>query len=72
VSFVEAGVRVAKTINEFKLSGDISSTSNGYRNTELGVAYSPAKDQSIGVYTSRQQKDDMTNNSWFIRGTMRF
>jgi len=72
VSHAEVGVRVAKTIDEFTLVGDSSSTSNGYRNTEIGVSFSPAKDQSIGVYTSRQQKDDITNNSWFIRGTMRF
>jgi hypothetical protein len=70
VSHAEVGV--AKTIDEFTLVGDLSGTSNGYRNTEIGVAFSPAKDQSIGVYASRQQKDDITNNSWFIRGTMRF
>ena len=72
VSYTEVGARVTKAIDDFVLTGDVSSTSNGYRNTEVGVAFSPAKDQSIGVYTSKQQKDDMTNNSWFIRGTMRF
>lgn len=71
-NYAEAGVRVAKVIDEFTVSGDVSSTSNGYRNTEVGVAFSPAKDQSIGVYTNRQQKDDMSTNSWFIRGMMRF
>jgi hypothetical protein len=71
-NYAEAGVRVAKAIDEFTVSGDVSRTNNGYRNTEVGVAFSPAKDQSIGVYTNRQQKDDMSTNSWFIRGMMRF
>jgi hypothetical protein len=71
-NYAEAGVRVAKAIDEFTLSGDLSRTNNGYRNTEVGVAFSPAKDQSIGIYSSKQQKDDMVTNSWFIRGMMRF
>jgi hypothetical protein len=72
INYAEAGVRVAKAIDEFTLSGDVSRTNNGYRNTEVGVAFSPAKDQSIGIYSSKQQKDDMVTNSWFIRGMMRF
>ena len=71
-NYAEAGVRVAKVIDEFTVSGDVSSTSNGYRNTEVGVAFSPAKDQSIGIYSTKQQKDDIATNSWFIRGMMRF
>ena len=72
INYAEAGVRVAKAIDEFTVSGDVSSASNGYRNTEVGVAFSPARDQSIGVYASRQQKDDIATNNWFIRGMMRF
>lgn len=72
INYAEAGVRVAKAIDEFTVSGDVSSASNRYRNTEVGVAFSPARDQSIGVYASRQQKDDIATNSWFIRGMMRF
>jgi hypothetical protein len=71
-NYAEAGVRVAKAIDEFTVSGDVSRTNNGYRNTEVGVAFSPAKDQSIGIYSSKQQKDDIATNSWFIRGMMRF
>ena len=71
-NYAEAGVRVAKAIDEFTLSGDVSRTNNGYRNTEVGVAFSPAKDQSIGIYSTKQQKDDVATNSWFIRGMMRF
>jgi hypothetical protein len=71
-NYAEAGVRLAKAIDEFTLSGDLSRTNNGYRNTEVGVSFSPAKDQSIGIYSSKQQKDDITTNSWFIRGMMRF
>lgn len=72
INYAEAGVRVAKAVDEFTVSGDVSRTNNGYRNTEIGVAFSPARDQSIGVYASRQQKDDIATNSWFIRGMMRF
>ena len=71
-NYAEAGVRVAKAVDEFTVSGDVSRTNNGYRNTEIGVAFSPARDQSIGVYASRQQKDDIATNNWFIRGMMRF
>jgi hypothetical protein len=71
-NYAEAGVRVAKVIDKFTISGDLSRTNNGYSNTEMGVAFSPARDQSIGVYTTRQQKDDVATNSWFIRGMMRF
>ena len=71
-SFGEAGIRVSKDIDQVKLTGEISATTNGFTNTEAGVAYSPEKNQSIGVYANRQTKDDQATNSWFIRGIMRF
>jgi hypothetical protein len=72
LTYTEAGVRVAKTVGRITYSGDASTTSNGYRNTEVGVAFSPARDQSIGIYGSKQQKDDVATTSWFVRGMMRF
>ena len=71
-SFGEAGIRVSKDIDQVKLTGEVSATTNGFTNTEAGVAYSPEKNQSIGVYANRQTKDDQATNSWFIRGIMRF
>ena len=71
-SFGEAGIRVSKDIDQVKLTGEISATTNGFTNTEAGVAYNPEKNQSIGVYANRQTKDDQATNSWFIRGIMRF
>ena len=72
LSFGEAGIRVSKDIDQIKLTGEVSATTNGFTNTEAGVAYSPEKNQSIGVYANRQTKDDQATNSWFIRGIMRF
>ena len=72
LTYTEAGVRVAKTVGKVTYSGDLSSTSNGYRNSELGVSYTNEKNQSIGIYSTKQQKDDVATNSWFIRGMMRF
>ena len=72
LTYTEAGVRVAKAVGKVTYSGDISSTSNGYRNTELGVAYNNDKNQSVGIYSARQQRDDVATNSVFIRGMMRF
>ena len=71
-NFGEAGIRVSKDIDQVKLTGEVSATTNGFTNTEAGVAYSPEKNQSIGVYANRQTKDDQATNSWFIRGIMRF
>ena len=71
-NFGEAGIRVSKDINNVKLTGEVSATTNGFKNTEAGIAYSPEKNQSIGVYANRQTKDDQATNSWFIRGIMRF
>ena len=71
-SFGEAGIRVSKDIDQVKLTGEVSATTNGFTNTEAGVAYSPEKNQSIGVYANRQTKDSQATNSWFIRGIMRF
>jgi len=71
-NFGEAGIRVSKDINNVKLTGEVSATTNGFTNTEAGIAYSPEKNQSIGVYANRQTKDDQATNSWFIRGIMRF
>jgi hypothetical protein len=71
-SFGEAGIRVSKDIDQVKLTGEASATTNGFTNTEAGIAYSPEKNQSIGVYANRQTKDSQATNSWFIRGIMRF
>ena len=71
-TFGEAGIRVSKDIDQVKLTGEVSATTNGFTNTEAGVAYSPEKNQSIGVYANRQTKDSQATNSWFIRGIMRF
>jgi hypothetical protein len=71
-SFGEVGIRVSKDIDQVKLTGEASATTNGFTNTEAGVAYSPEKNQSIGVYANRQTKDNQATNSWFIRGIMRF
>ena len=71
-SFGEAGIRVSKDIDQVKLTGEVSATTNGFTNTEAGVSYSPEKNQSIGIYANRQTKDDQATNSWFIRGIMRF
>jgi hypothetical protein len=71
-SFGEVGIRVSKDIDQVKLTGEASATTNGFTNTEAGVAYSPEKNQSIGVYANRQTKDSQATNSWFIRGIMRF
>ena len=71
-SFGEFGVRVSKDIDQVKLTGEVSATTNGFTNTEAGIAYSPEKNQSIGVYANRQAKDSQATNSWFIRGIMRF
>ena len=71
-NFGEAGIRVSKDIDQVKLTGEVSATTNGFKNTEAGIAYSPEKNQSIGVYANRQTKDDQATNSWFIRGIMRF
>ena len=72
VSYGEVGARLSKKIDDINISGELSGTSNGFTNTEVGVAYSPAKNQSVGVYANRQTKDDQATNSWFIRGIMRF
>jgi uncharacterized protein with beta-barrel porin domain len=71
-SFAEAGIRLSKDIDQVKLTGEASATTNGFTNTEAGVAYSPEKNQSVGVYANRQTKDNQATNSWFIRGIMRF
>jgi hypothetical protein len=71
-NFGEAGIRVSKDIEQVKLTGEVSATTNGFTNTEAGIAYSPEKNQSIGVYANRQTKDNQATNSWFIRGIMRF
>jgi uncharacterized protein with beta-barrel porin domain len=71
-SFGEAGIRVSKDIDQLKLTGEVSATTNGFTNTEAGIAYSPEKNQSVGIYVNRQTKDDQATHSWFIRGIMRF
>lgn len=71
-TYGEAGVRYEKAINNFRLIGDIGTTTDSITTGSATVAYAPTKTGTIALTASTQQGNNVNNNTVSLRGIIRF
>ena len=71
-TYGEAGVRYEKTIDKFRLIGDIGTTTDSVTTGAATVAYAPTKTGTIALTASTQQGNNINTNTVSLRGIIRF
>ena len=71
-SYGEAGVRYEKAIDEFRLIGDVSTTTDSVTTGAATVAYAPTKTGTIALTASTQQGNNINTNTVSLRGIIKF
>ena len=71
-TYGEAGVRYEKTIDKFRLIGDVSTTTDSVTTGAATVAYAPTKTGTIALTASTQQGNNINTNAVSLRGIIRF
>ena len=71
-TYGEAGVRYEKTIDKFRLIGDVSTTTDSVTTGAATVAYAPTKTGTIALTASTQQGNNINTNTVSLRGIIRF
>ena len=72
IDYAEAGVRLRKDIGKFAISGELITSTNGYKTVDASVIYTVAKGQIISVSAVRQDKDQIATNAISVRAKMNF
>ena len=72
IDYAEAGVRLRKDIGKFAISGELITSTNGYKTVDASVIYNVAKGQTISVSAVRQDKDQIATNAISVRAKMNF
>ena len=72
IDYAEAGVRLRKDIGKFALSGELITSTNGYKTIDAGVIYNVAKGQTVSVSAVRQDKDQIATNAISVRAKINF
>ena len=71
-TYGEAGVRYEKTIDKFRLIGDVATTTDSVTTGAATVAYAPTKTGTIALTASTQQGNNINTNTVSLRGIIRF
>ena len=71
-TYGEAGVRYEKTIDKFRLIGDVATTTDSVTTGAATVAYAPTKTGTIALTASTQQGNNINTNAVSLRGIIRF
>ena len=71
-SYGEAGVRYEKTVNDFRLMGEIGRTTDGVTTGSATVGYAPTKTGVIALTIGAQQGDTINTKTVSLRGIIRF
>jgi hypothetical protein len=71
-SYGEAGVRYEKAIDQFRLMGDISTTTDSVTTGAATVAYSPTKNGTIALTAATQHGNNINTNTLSLRGIIKF
>ena len=71
-SYGEGGVRYEKAIDDFRLSGEVSQTTDKVTTGLVSVGYAPNKDSLVSVTVGNQQGQGINNNTVSLRGIIRF
>ena len=72
IDYAEAGVRLRKDIGKFAISGELITSTNGYKTVDASVIYTVAKGQIISVSAVRQDKDQIATNAISVRAKINF
>ena len=72
IDYAEAGVRLRKDIGKFAISGELITSTNGYKTVDASVIYNVAKGQIISVSAVRQDKDQIATNAISVRAKINF
>lgn len=70
--YAEFGVRARKNLDNFLVSSELISTTEGYKTLDTNVIYTIEKNQTVSVNMVRQQKDHITTNSISVRARINF
>ncbi len=71
-NYGELGVRYDAKIDDFVLSGQVSTTTDNFKTAGVRVAYNVTKDGQIAVSGTRQAYNDQTTNTVTVMGVVRF
>jgi len=71
-TYGEAGVRYEKTIDDFKLSGEIGQSTDNVTTGIVSVGYAPNKDSLVSVSLGNQTNNGISTNVVGVRGIIRF
>ena len=71
-SYGEAGVRYEKTVNDFRLMGEVGRTTDGVTTGSATVGYAPTKTGVIALTAGTQQGDNINTKTLSLRGIIRF
>ena len=71
-TYGEAGVRYEKAIKDFRLIGDLGTTTDSVTTGSATVAYAPTKTGTIALTAATQHGNNINTNTVSLRGIIRF
>jgi hypothetical protein len=71
-TYGEAGIRYEKAINDFRLIGDIGTTTDSVTTGAATIAYAPTKTGTIALTAATQHGNNINTNTVSLRGIIRF
>lgn len=71
-NYGEAGVRYSSNIDDFTISGELSTTTDNFKTADVRVAYNVNKDGQIAIAGTKQNFNGQTTNSVSLLGIVRF
>jgi hypothetical protein len=71
-SYGEAGVRYEKSIDEFRLMGEVGRTTDSVTTGSVTVGYAPTKTGVIALTAGTQQGNNINTNTVSLRGIIKF
>ena len=71
-TYGEAGVRYEKSIDDFRLMGEVGRTTDSVTTGSVTVGYAPTKTGIIALTAGTQQGDNVNTKSLSLRGIIRF
>jgi hypothetical protein len=71
-SYGEAGLRYEKRIDDLRLIGDISTTTDSVTTGAATIAYSPTKNGTIALTAATQNGNNINTNTVSLRGIIKF
>ena len=71
-TYGEAGVRYEKSIDDFRLMGEVGRTTDSVTTGSVTVGYAPTKTGVIALTAGTQQGNNVNTNTLSLRGIIRF